>query len=153
MKFAVVLAFLVIVSFALANGSGPFKWTDCSGPDAVAVVHSAEITPKELKTTGGKVTLSVNYELLEPMRQGAYQKAVLKYFGMRVYQIKHDDLCYEAKRRLHESCPIPAGNVTSTASTTLPAGTPAGPYSAYIHGFNNDGKEMYCINGKFEIKL
>eukprot|EP01029_Cantina_marsupialis_P015732 TRINITY_DN3459_c0_g1_i2.p1 TRINITY_DN3459_c0_g1~~TRINITY_DN3459_c0_g1_i2.p1 ORF type:complete len:121 (-),score=16.75 TRINITY_DN3459_c0_g1_i2:511-873(-) len=102
----IVLVCFLLLAAVLANGS--MSWSSCAGSEAIGKIKNVSVEPKVVKAGGGPLSFTIDYDLSETMTEGAYQHAIFKYFGMRIWQSKHVDLCAEAKKAGHP-CPVQAG--------------------------------------------
>ncbi|KAJ5651236.1 MD-2-related lipid-recognition [Penicillium longicatenatum] len=131
-------------------GENPLVY--CGAPDTYTLkIDSVTLSPNPPQ---GKLTITANGTVGEDIVKGAYVNLVVKY-GLITLISQTADLC-DQLGNVDLQCPLKKGNMVLTKEVTLPSQIPPGKYSVMADVYNNDAKQVTCLeadNISFNLPL
>lgn len=127
-------------------GSGPHFWS-CAAKDDPFKIKKIVVKPYP-PVKGQKVSIFAEGDSQETITKGNL-KYVAALDGIPLIH-KTDSLCHVLKE-VNITCPVKAGPLSVGVSFNIPSWAPSGNYSATAHAYDQNNKELTCLQGYFVL--
>ncbi|KAI6656457.1 Phosphatidylglycerol/phosphatidylinositol transfer protein [Oopsacas minuta] len=122
-------------------------WSDCGKASDEAKIVSVTITPDPPKK-GQKLTVKASFGVKENVTGGTV-KVQIKW-GVITVLSKSYGLC-DLVDEMGKMCPVAEGTIEFTKEEAIPSLSPGGGYTGKIIAGDQNGKELLCIDLKFDL--
>uniref|UniRef100_A0A1X7VXL2 MD-2-related lipid-recognition domain-containing protein n=1 Tax=Amphimedon queenslandica TaxID=400682 RepID=A0A1X7VXL2_AMPQE len=148
MKTIITTALLLVFNLAFTESNN--LWTDCSSSDDKTRVELTSISVAPILPKKGQY-ITVNFELIIKEEITSGEVSVKLIYSVMPIIDEDLDLC-NLITQFNTKCPLEKGTIPVKVTKSIPNFIPSGLYKANINATDQNNKQMFCVNGQFNIQ-